>query len=69
MKPIASSVNKPADENRVAIMTNNPRKIYGLEGFGLRIVERVGLEMPAHEHNRDYLRAKKDKLGHLLENL
>ena len=48
------------------IMTNNPRKIYGLEGFGLKIVERVPLVIPPHEHNRDYLQTKKDKLGHLL---
>ncbi len=51
------------------IMTNNPRKIYGLEGFGLKIVERVPLQTPPHEGNRDYLRTKKDKLGHLLDNL
>ncbi|MGB2823542.1 MAG: bifunctional 3,4-dihydroxy-2-butanone-4-phosphate synthase/GTP cyclohydrolase II [Phycisphaerae bacterium] len=51
------------------VMTNNPRKIYGLEGFGLKIVERVPLEIPAHEGNRDYLRTKKDKMGHILDNL
>ena len=51
------------------IMTNNPRKIHGLEGFGLHIVQRVPLEIPAHTQNRDYLRTKKDKLGHLLEDL
>jgi 3,4-dihydroxy 2-butanone 4-phosphate synthase/GTP cyclohydrolase II len=49
------------------IMTNNPRKIYGLEGFGLTIAERVPLEIPAGDHNRGYLQAKKDKLGHLLD--
>ena len=54
---------------KLRIMTNNPRKIYGLEGFGLEIVERVPLEIPPHEANRDYLRAKKDKLGHMLGNL
>jgi len=54
---------------KLRIMTNNPRKIYGLEGFGLTIVERVPVEIPAHEHNRAYLQAKKDKLGHLLDNL
>ena len=50
-------------------MTNNPRKIYGLEGFGLKIVERVPLEIPPHDLNREYLRTKKDKLGHMLEDL
>mgnify|MGYP006290332279 CR=1 FL=1 len=51
------------------IMTNNPRKIYGLEGFGLTIVERLPLETPAHDGNRRYLQAKRDKLGHLLDGL
>ena len=54
---------------RLRIMTNNPRKIYGLEGFGLKIVERVPLEIPPQDHNREYLRTKKDKLGHILDNL
>jgi 3,4-dihydroxy 2-butanone 4-phosphate synthase/GTP cyclohydrolase II len=54
---------------KLRIMTNNPRKIYGLEGFGLRIVERVPLEIPAHVHNAQYLKTKRDKLGHLLDNL
>jgi 3,4-dihydroxy 2-butanone 4-phosphate synthase / GTP cyclohydrolase II len=54
---------------RLRIMTNNPRKVYGLEGFGLTIAERMPLEACPHDHNANYLRTKKDKLGHLLENL
>jgi 3,4-dihydroxy 2-butanone 4-phosphate synthase/GTP cyclohydrolase II len=54
---------------QLRIMTNNPKKIYGLEGFGLKIVERVPLESCPHEQNADYLKTKKDKMGHLLENL
>jgi len=54
---------------KLRIMTNNPRKIYGLEGFGLKIVERVPLEIPPHKDNRDYLKTKKEKLGHMLEGL
>ena len=54
---------------QLRIMTNNPRKIYGLEGFGLRIVERVPLEIPACDGNREYLRTKKNKMGHILDNL
>ena len=54
---------------KLQIMTNNPRKIYGLEGFGLKIVERVPIEIPPHDGNRDYLQTKRDKLGHILENL
>ena len=66
---IGNQILRDLGLRNLRIMTNNPRKIYGLEGFGLNIVERVPLEIPAHEGNRDYLRTKKDKLGHMLENL
>ncbi|MGH7900460.1 MAG: bifunctional 3,4-dihydroxy-2-butanone-4-phosphate synthase/GTP cyclohydrolase II [Thermodesulfobacteriota bacterium] len=48
------------------LLTNNPRKVKGLEGFGLQIVERVSIEIPPNERNSNYLKVKKDKLGHLL---
>jgi 3,4-dihydroxy 2-butanone 4-phosphate synthase / GTP cyclohydrolase II len=48
------------------LLTNNPKKIKGLEGFGLQIVERVPIEIPPNERNSNYLKVKKDKLGHLL---
>lgn len=48
------------------IMTNNPRKLVGLEGYGLEIVERVPLQSPTTPDNQAYLTAKRDKLGHLL---
>jgi len=51
----------------IKLLTNNPRKVIGLEGYGLRIVERVPIQMPPGVHNRDYLQAKKSKLGHLLD--
>src|SRR5262247_958293 len=47
------------------ILTNNPKKIVGIEGYGLRVVERLPLEVPATEANRSYLRTKREKLGHL----
>ncbi|MEK7817211.1 MAG: bifunctional 3,4-dihydroxy-2-butanone-4-phosphate synthase/GTP cyclohydrolase II [Actinomycetota bacterium] len=47
-------------------MTNNPKKIKGLEGYGLKIVERVPIEIPPHCENVAYLTAKKSKLGHIL---
>jgi len=47
------------------LLTNNPKKIVGLEGYGLEVVERVPIEVPASEANRFYLRTKQDKLGHL----
>lgn len=48
------------------LLTNNPKKIAGLEGFGLQIVERVPIEIPPNGRNSKYLKVKKDKLGHLL---
>ena len=66
---IGNQILRDLGLTKLRIMTNNPRKIYGLEGFGLRIVERVPLEVPAHDGNRDYLQTKKDKLGHMLDNL
>lgn len=48
------------------IMTNNPRKLVGLEGYGLEIVERVPLQSPTTPDNEAYMTAKRDKLGHLL---
>jgi 3,4-dihydroxy 2-butanone 4-phosphate synthase / GTP cyclohydrolase II len=54
---------------RMRLMTNNPRKFVGLEGYGLEIVERVPLEVPPSEESRRYLKTKKEKLGHLLRSV
>jgi 3,4-dihydroxy 2-butanone 4-phosphate synthase/GTP cyclohydrolase II len=54
---------------KLRLMTNNPKKIVGLEGYGLEIVERVPIEIPAQNTNIKYLKTKRDKSGHLLENL
>ncbi len=51
---------------KINLLTNNPRKVKGLEGYGIDIVERVPLEIPPCEHNCDYLSTKKAKLGHHL---
>ncbi|WP_025321021.1 bifunctional 3,4-dihydroxy-2-butanone-4-phosphate synthase/GTP cyclohydrolase II [Deferrisoma camini] len=48
----------------IRLMTNNPKKIVGIEGYGLEVVERVPIEIPPHPENERYLRAKRDKLGH-----
>jgi 3,4-dihydroxy 2-butanone 4-phosphate synthase/GTP cyclohydrolase II len=52
---------------KIELMTNNPRKIVGLEAFGLSIVKRRPIEMPSNVNNRKYLATKRDKLGHLLD--
>jgi 3,4-dihydroxy 2-butanone 4-phosphate synthase / GTP cyclohydrolase II len=50
----------------IRLLTNNPKKIVGLEGYGLRVTDQVPIQHPATEHNRDYLRTKRERLGHLL---
>lgn len=54
---------------KLRLMTNNPKKIVGLEGYGLEIVERVPIEIAANKNNRNYLETKKAKMGHMFENL
>jgi 3,4-dihydroxy 2-butanone 4-phosphate synthase/GTP cyclohydrolase II len=51
---------------KMRLMTNNPKKMVGLEGYGLSIAEQVPIEIPPNEHNRCYLECKKLKMGHLL---
>jgi 3,4-dihydroxy 2-butanone 4-phosphate synthase/GTP cyclohydrolase II len=54
---------------QIRLLTNNPKKVVGLDGYGLRIVERVPIQMEPNEENRRYLQTKRDKLGHLLDNM
>ena len=51
---------------RIRILTNNPKKIVGMEGYGLEVADQIPIEQVPGEHNRDYLRAKRDRLGHAL---
>lgn len=54
---------------KMKLMTNNPRKIVGLEGYGLKIMERTSIETCPHEINIKYLSTKKEKLGHILDKI
>ncbi|MDZ4224735.1 MAG: bifunctional 3,4-dihydroxy-2-butanone-4-phosphate synthase/GTP cyclohydrolase II [bacterium] len=54
---------------KMRLLTNNPKKIVGLTGYGLEVVERVAIEMEPKLHNRRYLQTKRDKLGHLLSKI
>jgi 3,4-dihydroxy 2-butanone 4-phosphate synthase/GTP cyclohydrolase II len=51
---------------KIRLISNSPRKYYGIESFGLQIIERIPLVIPPNEHNRLYLRTKSDKLGHIM---
>jgi 3,4-dihydroxy 2-butanone 4-phosphate synthase/GTP cyclohydrolase II len=63
---IGAQILRDLGIDRLRLLTNNPRKIIGLEGYGLEVVERVPIEIMARENNERYLSAKKHKLGHLL---
>jgi 3,4-dihydroxy 2-butanone 4-phosphate synthase/GTP cyclohydrolase II len=66
---IGAQILRDLGVKQLRLLTNNPRKIVGLEGYGLKVVERVPLEVPPHESNIHYLRTKQRKLGHLFSNL
>jgi 3,4-dihydroxy 2-butanone 4-phosphate synthase/GTP cyclohydrolase II len=51
---------------KIRLLTNNPKKVIGLKGYGLEITERVPIEMPANKINERYLKTKRDKLGHII---
>lgn len=63
---IGSQILYDLGVRKIRLLTNNPKKIYGLEGFGLEVVERVPIRITSNPHNERYLKTKKDKLGHLL---
>jgi 3,4-dihydroxy 2-butanone 4-phosphate synthase/GTP cyclohydrolase II len=63
---IGSQILYDLGVRKIRLLTNNPKKIYGLEGFGLEVVERIPIRIESNPRNERYLRTKKDKLGHLL---
>lgn len=63
---IGAQILKDVGVKKMRLLTNNPRKIVGLEGYGLEVSDRVPIEMPAKEDNEKYLATKKHKLGHML---
>jgi 3,4-dihydroxy 2-butanone 4-phosphate synthase/GTP cyclohydrolase II len=66
---IGAQILRDLRVSRVRLLTNNPQKITGLEGYGIKVVERRPIEVPPHKGNIHYLRAKKEKLGHLFTEL
>jgi 3,4-dihydroxy 2-butanone 4-phosphate synthase / GTP cyclohydrolase II len=63
---IGAQILRDLGVRHMRLLTNNPKKIVGLEGYGLDVVERIPIEMPATKRNRAYLVTKRDKMGHLL---
>lgn len=64
---IGAQILRSLGVRKMKLLTNNPRKIYGLDGFGIEIVERLAIESEPHSGNLQYLQTKKEKMGHWLK--
>jgi 3,4-dihydroxy 2-butanone 4-phosphate synthase / GTP cyclohydrolase II len=63
---IGAQILRDIGVGKIRLLTNNPKKVVGLHAYGLEIVDRVPIEIPVNKLNEKYMRAKRDKLGHLL---
>ncbi|WP_428908390.1 bifunctional 3,4-dihydroxy-2-butanone-4-phosphate synthase/GTP cyclohydrolase II [Niallia sp. Krafla_26] len=63
---IGAQILRDLGVRKMRLLTNNPRKIAGLKGYGLEVVERVPIQIPTEEENKKYLQTKQEKLGHML---
>ena len=63
---IGAQILRDLGVTKMAILTNNPKKIVGLEGYGIEVVERLPLEIPPSKDNKGYLLCKRDRMGHLI---
>ena len=66
---VGASILKMLGISKIRLMTNNPRKRVGLEGYGLEVVENVPIEIEPNEYNRFYMHTKKERMGHTLDNV
>jgi len=64
---IGAQILRDLGVSKMAMLTNNPKKIVGLEGYGIEIVDRFPIEIEAGEENKEYLLCKRDRMGHLIE--
>ena len=64
---IGAQILRDLGVRKMRLLTNNPKKIIGLEGYGLEVVSRLPIEIPADQESRRYLSTKRDKMGHLLK--
>ena len=63
---IGAQILRDLGVKKMLLLTNNPRKIIGLNGYGLKVLKRVSIEIPSNPDNEKYLKTKRDKLGHLI---
>ena len=63
---VGAQILKDLGLTKIRVLTNNPKKVVGLEGYGLEIVEQVPIKIRPNPHNAQYLKTKREKLGHLL---
>ncbi len=66
---VGAQILRAMDVSKVKLLSNNPKKRVGLEGYGIEIVSTIPIEINSNEHNKFYLKTKRDKMGHSLENL
>ena len=64
---IGAQILRDLGVRKMRLLTNNPKKIIGLEGYGLEVVDRLPIEILGVSENKEYLKCKRDKMGHLLE--
>jgi 3,4-dihydroxy 2-butanone 4-phosphate synthase/GTP cyclohydrolase II len=64
---IGAQILNSLDVKKLILMTNNPRKLVGLAGYGIEVVDRLPIQLSHNDRNEQYLKTKKAKLGHMLE--
>ncbi len=64
---IGAQILRDLGVRKMSLLTNNPKKIIGLEGYGIEVVDRFPIEMAVSEENKSYLQCKRDRMGHLME--
>ena len=66
---VGAQILRQIGVTKMRLMTNNPVKRVGLEAYGLEVVENIPIEVPPNEHNEFYMRTKKERMGHQLQNI